>query len=429
MIPEKAFKKNSLKKNFAWGLAGNVIFNLSQWLNLAILTKFLNPSEVGSFALAMATCAPIIIFSTLRMNVTQVTDVAKTFTVSDFLGLQSLTGALAVTLLFCYSLFNNIGGTELALLIAAAVAQLIVAFKEILLGVAQQKERMDIVATSKILSSCISLATLLLFLPFLPNALTAFVLLTISRLIALLAWDVSAVSPKSSKARIPEQRKNNWPRFNVAALTKIVKKSLPLGVASMLHSVAINVPKYQIAFYISEDQLAYFVAITALSMTGKMAIQAAVSTTLPRLSNTFVTDRRAFIKLLSNLILFSIIIGIAGVSFSHLFGSQVLRLAFSPEYARHSELLTTSMATVMIAYLSTIFSFALSAASHQSVHPVGCALAGIATFATGCYLVPQFGLYGATYSIGIGALVETLIFASTLLLALRLPHRSTKEKI
>ena len=64
----------SLRKNFVWGLAGNVIYAGSQWLMLAVLARLTSPVVVGRYALGLAIGTPIFLFTNLNLARVQATD-------------------------------------------------------------------------------------------------------------------------------------------------------------------------------------------------------------------------------------------------------------------------------------------------------------------------------------------------------------------
>ena len=63
----------SLRKNFTWTFAGNAIYAASQWGQLVVLAKLGTPETVGQIALALAICAPVIMFANLQLRSVQAT--------------------------------------------------------------------------------------------------------------------------------------------------------------------------------------------------------------------------------------------------------------------------------------------------------------------------------------------------------------------
>src|SRR5262245_13252375 len=64
----------SLRTNFLWTLAGNVVYAGCQWGMLIVLAKLGTPAMVGEFSLGLAICAPIFMLSNLNLRGVQATD-------------------------------------------------------------------------------------------------------------------------------------------------------------------------------------------------------------------------------------------------------------------------------------------------------------------------------------------------------------------
>src|ERR1044072_4016691 len=64
----------SLRTNFSWTLAGNLIYSGCQWGVLIVLARLGSPEQVGQFALALAVTAPVIMLSNLQLRGVLATD-------------------------------------------------------------------------------------------------------------------------------------------------------------------------------------------------------------------------------------------------------------------------------------------------------------------------------------------------------------------
>ena len=94
--PEKlSIPRLSLRKNFSWTLAGNIIYAACQWGMLIILAKLGSAEMVGQFALGLAITAPIIMFADLNLRHVQATDAQEEYHFRDYLGLRLITTSLA----------------------------------------------------------------------------------------------------------------------------------------------------------------------------------------------------------------------------------------------------------------------------------------------------------------------------------------------
>lgn len=78
----------SLHKNFKRTFVGNAIYVASQRGQLVVLSKLGTPEMVGQFALALAICAPVIMFANLQLRSVQAIDARHEYTFADSLKLR-----------------------------------------------------------------------------------------------------------------------------------------------------------------------------------------------------------------------------------------------------------------------------------------------------------------------------------------------------
>src|SRR3982751_3860284 len=86
----------SLRANFSWTFAGNVVYAGCQWGMLMVLAKLGNPLMVGQYALGLAVTAPVIMLSNLQLRGVLATDARETHRFSTYLALRVWTTAAAV---------------------------------------------------------------------------------------------------------------------------------------------------------------------------------------------------------------------------------------------------------------------------------------------------------------------------------------------
>src|SRR5438105_229334 len=89
----------SLRRNFAWTLAGNIVYAGCQWGMLVVLAKLGNPAMVGTFAFALAVTAPVVLASNLGLSTVQVTDRRGDYDFGHYLGLRLLTAVLSLAII------------------------------------------------------------------------------------------------------------------------------------------------------------------------------------------------------------------------------------------------------------------------------------------------------------------------------------------
>jgi hypothetical protein len=89
-------RRLTLRVNFLWTLAGNVIYAACQWGILVALAKIGTVQMVGEFALALAITAPILVGAGLALRAVEATDALGEYEFRDYFSLRLLTSAAAV---------------------------------------------------------------------------------------------------------------------------------------------------------------------------------------------------------------------------------------------------------------------------------------------------------------------------------------------
>src|SRR5207248_261469 len=125
-----------------------------------------------------------------------------------------------------------------------------------------------------------------------------------------------------------------------ATVRGLAVAGLPLGLAQMLNSLSVNVPRYFLDRHAGEASLGIFAAIMYLLVVGRIVMAALAQSCLARLARFYADgDRKAFQALIFKQIGLALGFGAAGIIFSVLCGGTFLRLAYGREYAHYTGVL------------------------------------------------------------------------------------------
>jgi O-antigen/teichoic acid export membrane protein len=202
-------------------------------------------------------------------------------------------------------------------------------------------------------------------------------------------------------------------------------QALPLGITFIIFNVYSNVPRYFIAASLGDEQLGYFAAVLALVTSGVLVTQAASSAALPRLSRYYVTDRKAYIKLIGKLVVAGLGLGLIGLVIVVVFGKAILTVLFTSEYGEYYNLFVWSMVYGCLTYAVTFIGLGLTAMRFFRLQLIPYTL-GLLAAACTCWLwIPAHGLIGAIFSLIFGKIFQAL--ATVVIIALgiyRCPSRN-----
>jgi len=120
---EDSIKPLSLRVNFSWTFAGNVIYAACQWGILVVLAKLGSPKMVGQFALGSAITAPVIMFTNLQLRAVQATDAKDEYSFGDYFSLRLLTTALAFLIIVCIAALSGYSMITAMVILAVGAAR------------------------------------------------------------------------------------------------------------------------------------------------------------------------------------------------------------------------------------------------------------------------------------------------------------------
>ena len=399
----------SLKKNVAWTFMGNVISALCQWGILIALAKIGTPEIVGQYAMGLAVSGPIMMFASLQLRKFQATDSQREFRFGDYLGLvliSSFIGWLVATGVGWWD-SDNIEG--LLVISVVGISKSCELIADTFYGLLQQRERLDRITKSGILHGVASMLALCCGVWLTGSVLIGVVGYAATRLLIIVAYDVPGamwvLQVESDASEVSRWRRLRTvlleirPRWEWSRLRPLMMLGLPMGVVSLLTSLQTNIPRYFVEDQLGKAELGIFCAIAALMMTGITLMRALDQSCIPRLAKLHAAGRYRELRwLFLKLVTVYLLLGVAGVWVARWGGRPLLTLIFSAEYAIHTDVLETIMQAAVASYLVGALSSALVATRCiRSQLPLLC-LSLLTAFGACTWLVPEYGLWGASMS-------------------------------
>jgi O-antigen/teichoic acid export membrane protein len=393
----------SLRRNFAWGLTGNVIYAACQWSMLAVLARLTSPEVVGRYALGLAIGTPIFLFTNLNLAQMQATDARGEYTFGDYRGLRLLSNIAALLSVFLWVVFAHYDAPTSSAVLLVALAKAVESESDVFYGFFQQQECMNLSSLSVMLRGMLAL---LVF----SGLVAASHGLAAGQVGILLAWSaVLLLLDSRNGARFGDTR----PRFNRRVLGRLTWLVLPLGVVAGLSSLSSSLPRFFLNNVHGARELGLFAAVASFAQVGNIFSMALSRSAAPRLARCHAArDTQEFLRLLAGLMGVGFLVGCAGVLAALCAGKWFLALAFGPEYAQETGVLAWVMVAMGLVTTGTFMGTAVTAARRLAVQMVIHA-GKIAVAATICYLlVPRHGALAAAWSLAASALFSVVAFAA-----------------
>lgn len=418
----------TLRANVSWTFVGNVVTAASWFSMTIVLAKLGSPEDVGQFALALATTAPIFMFATLRLRDVQATDTGQDYHFGDYLGLRLTTTLLALLVVGAIVAVSGFERVLALVILAMAVSKAIEAMADVIYGRLMQQERMDGIAKSMLMKGPLSLLGLSIGFYVTGSLFWGVVGLVAARAVIFLGYDLHnlnvSFNPSAGLTNHINPRNLPRPHWDRETLAKLVRLALPLGLVTMLISFNSNIPRYFVEGHLGAYYLGIFAAIASFQKVAPTVVQALGRSASPRLAKYHAAvNVKSFRNLSMRMVGLGILLGVGGVLVAVVAGRLILTTFYGPEYAM-PELFGLMMVAAGLDYIATMLLFVLTSARLFKVQfPLQVLTTG--TVALACFwLVPSYGLTGAALALILGNLVRA---GSVFIAALYAQHALGKQ--
>jgi len=388
----------SLRANFAWTFAGNVLYGACQWGMLSVLAKLGNASIVGQFTLGLAVSAPVFMFTNLQLRAVQATDVNVEHGFAKYFTLRLLATLLGLMVIVALLPFAGASSAVCVVILLVSVSKCVECMSDVTAGLLQREEQLKRVAISLMMRGIASVLVFSLTFAYFRNLALSVAAMSGVWLAVLLFYDVRNV-------RALIGRQDPFFRFDRRELRRLAMLGLPLGWVATFATLSVNIPRYFLQHYLGLADQGIYASLAYLVVAINLVVAALSVSVTTRLARLFADgDHRQFVRLLTKLSMLGVSIAAAGVPLTFLVGRPLLTLLYRREYADHVGLLAL---LIGIAGLSTIGSFlfcgACAARSFRIQVPVYFVAMLIGAVGS-AILVPRYGMIGAGIALLLSAI-------------------------
>lgn len=406
VIPQSSRSRHlSLRRNFVWNFGGVSLYNFSQWLLLLVLARLADAEAVGRFSLMLAIAAPVFLTVGMNLRTVQATDARRKWRLEEYLFLRQILNVIAAVITMIAGFAFGERGWTLAALAVICIAKSIEAGSQVFYGYFQLRERLDLVSRSLVTRAV--LGPLLFLVGFWSTHQLAVAAAGLA-----IGWSAAQLLLDRRNARILAQAEDRALRGLRAVRLENVKslaaKATPLGLDQGVSSLSTNIPRYVVKYILGAAHLGLYASQAYLAQIISMVTSAMSTVFVPRMAVYYHEGRRrAFIRMLWQLVLFGFAVLVFGVLFAMLLGDQFIRLTLGPEYVNRP-LLTALMAGAGATSLQRNLCKTMEASQSFGNYLLVDAITAAAILASAIPLVHAFGAVGAAYSIVIGFAVGSV---------------------
>jgi O-antigen/teichoic acid export membrane protein len=399
----------SLRSNFAWILAGNVVYAFCQSGSIVALAKLGSSAMIGQFSLGLAIAAPVLMFTNLNLRAVQATDAQRAYSFGEYLRLRVAMTLAGLAVIAGIVSFGNYGQQTAMVILTVALAKGIETVSDIHFGLFQLNNRLDQSGKSMIIRGILSVVALGAGIYITHNVLWGCVGLVLVWLAALMLFDVRqgrhfAVGRTSRESRPDKGFARSWNLMRVA---------LPLGIATTMAALNLNMPRYFIHSRLGEHQLGIYSAMAYATVPMILVSDSLGHSVIPRLARLYTGARLAeYRALLLRMVAIGASLGLAGLAAARFLGVRLLTIFFGREYAAHSRTFMVLILATAIYCVACMFTSAITSARSFRIQAPIYILVAASNLVACAIWVPAAGLTGGASAMVVAAAVHLVLGAA-----------------
>lgn len=403
--PNTTAKSLPLGKNLAWGVMGNVVFALTQWLILISLARIGSPEDVGILTIVTAIVTPIFMFGDMAMNDAHTVDDLSEFKRADYFALR-IIGALTASVGCVVASYLWYG--DQTTIFAAAMALVVVKFigsqMQLNYGVYQREQRVDLVALSNVTRGIFGLIGFALVFWMTKDLWAALLAQAAVWLLVLRFADRRSLATLGVMNRFGSIFTSNW-----RTILKLFIWLLPLALTAVLVNATMSAPRLVLASAADLAAVGVFGAIAFIDTGFSVAINAIGFASASRLRTAARNgNRRRFILLSLKLVALTTSIGCVIFLGGWFFGEEILWLLYGTDFVNMSVFILIIGATALRSAFAPL-QVALTAGHVLWRRFFINAMAFLFTLVSALILVPDLGALGAAWSFLIGIATRVVL--------------------
>jgi O-antigen/teichoic acid export membrane protein len=385
-----------MRSDFAWTLAGNVLYAASQWAILSMAAKLGGPEMLGQYALVVALTMPVVMLAHLNLRAVLATDMDRRHSFGDYLTARLTASAIGMAAVGCQAAASGRSRGLAAMILLAGIAQSSEAVSDLYFGALQRRGEMAAIGRSMMARGALSAGAFGATLYGTGDLAWSLAAMAAARIVVLLAFD----RPRGSTGETFE-RSGSW------GVLQVLRTAAPLGVVLLLVSLNTNLPRYAIEHVLGTRELGAFAAVAAFMTVGSTVMNALGQSAMPRLAR-LVSARESgeFLRSAVRLAGMGFGLGLAGAGVAVAIGPVVLRIMYGRQFDAYAGLLVGVMGAAALGYAGIALGFAITAArAFDAQAPLFCLVAATCGGAS-WLLTPKFGLWGAVMALALAALTQ-----------------------
>lgn len=397
-------KLNNIFSKLSWSLFGNIIYALSQWIIITIIARFGSTSDLGVYSLGLAITAPIVLFFSFQLRTFLATDSNNEYNFAQYFGGRiihlTISFILIIPIAFLYS--NNF--ETILVIILLGIIKYFEGLSDICMGLYQKKSKIDIIGKSQMYRGISSIIAVCILYFYTRSLIFSLLGLLIVMIVRLVNYDLKHLKPLGEIT----------PVFDRSSI-QLMKMAFPLGVVSLISSLNTNIPKYFLEYFSGTEEVGIFSALYYILIASNMLITPISLLVAPRIANAYKQNKiKNFLKLNLQLSMVSVIVSLLIITLIVLQGEFILNILYGSKYTPYNDSFIIISSSLIFGFLTTFFTVSIVAARAIQIQPIMNLIVTIVTIISSYYFISADGINGASYTLLISRMFQTLLSGSLL---------------
>lgn len=344
-------ESKQFRKNFIWNTLGTGFNAFNSLFFMIIVTRANGVDQAGIFTIAFSTACILYAIGLYAGRIYQVTELNKNISDKDFIVSRIITNILMIIFLIAFCLLKKYDIEKFTIFLLLTIYKALEAFSDVIYGILQKNNNLDIVGKSLFLKSLLSIIVFLFIDIITKNMILSIISMIIVCLLIIFFYDFKKTY-KYIDLKI---------KVNMANVYSILKKGFFTFAISFLGMYVLNAPKYSIDTYLTNNYQTIFGIIvmpaTVIGLVAQFLIHPYLNQIVALYENK---DLKNLKKLLTKLILLIIEFGFISIILAYLFGTQILGIIYGLDLSSYKIGLSIIILSAIFYAIGTIYSSVLT---------------------------------------------------------------------
>lgn len=312
-------KDKQFKRNFIWNTLGTGLNAFNSLFFMIAVTRLNGIDDAGIFSIAFSTACIIYFIGLYAGRIYQVTEPDKTITNKEYIVNRIITVISMIILVISFCLIRGYTTYKTIVFILLTLYKGVEAFSEVVYGVLQKNEKLELVGKSLFFKSLLSVILFVIIDIITKNIIISISVMVILAIMITIIYDLKNVGKYIEKSE----------EVKLSNVLKIFKSGFFTFAIAFLGVYILNAPKYAIDTYLASNYQTIFGIIVMPATVIGLVAQFLIHPYLNRILELYETRKLKELKnIINKLILAIVSFGTIASLLAYFLGPEVLGLIY-----------------------------------------------------------------------------------------------------